>query len=181
MTDEAEEAAAPDAESDGEEVEQHAYSAEADPNVEAEEVKPSNAMTNAGYDEAVEQGSPSHAEPEILAADSADPVALSEIEQMTVDELALQDAGRDLRPDTITPSPAMTSTEAAILAGAEAAEEGESPVEEDAPVSPGVSATEASAPEVQVSSEPAPVYREQAKTEKGADENEKQDASKSAE
>jgi N utilization substance protein A len=181
MTDEASEAAAPDAESDGEEVEQHAYSAEADPNVDAEEVKPSNAMTNAGYDEAVEQSEPFRAGQDISAGESADPFALSEGEQMSVDELALQDAGRDLRPDTITPSPAMTSTEAAILAGAEAAEEGESPVEEDAPVSPSVSATEASAPEVQVSSAPAPIYREQAKTEKGADENEKQDASKSAE
>ncbi|MDT7602526.1 MAG: transcription termination/antitermination protein NusA, partial [Acidobacteriota bacterium] len=166
---------------EGEEVEQHAYSAEADPNVEADEVEPSNAMTNAGYDEAVEGRSPYHMGLDVPAEDSADPVALSEGDPISVDELALQDAGRDLRPDTITPSPTLSSTDAAILAEAEAAEEGEPPVEEDAPLSPNVSATEASAPEVQVSSEPAPVYREQANDEEGADENEKQDASRSAE
>ncbi|MFL6230408.1 MAG: transcription termination factor NusA [Pyrinomonadaceae bacterium] len=148
---------------------QHAYSAEADPNVEAREVEPSEAMIAKGYDEAVEGRSPFQAEPDILAEDSADPVALSEADPISVDELALQDAGRDLRPDTITPAPTLTSTDAAILAEAEAADEGEPPVEEDAPLSPRVSATEASAPEVQVSSEPAPVYREQANDEKDAD------------
>jgi N utilization substance protein A len=163
----------------GEVVEQHAYSAEADGS--GGEVEPSNAMTNAGYDEAVEQGEPFHGESEILAEESADPVALTEVEQMSVDDLALQDVGRDLRPDTITPAPGMTSTDAAVLAEAEAEDEGEPPVEEDAPLSPTVSAAEASAPEVQVSSAPAPVYREQANDEKGADENEKQDASTSAE
>jgi N utilization substance protein A len=168
-------------EAGGEAVEQHAYSAEADPNADVGEVEPSDAMTNAGYDEAVERGVPFHAEPDVLAEESADPVALTEVEQMSVDELALQDAGRDLRPDTITPAPGMTSTEAAILAEAEDEEEGEPPVEDDSPISPSVSATEVSAPEVQISSAPAPVYGEQAKTEKGADENEKQDASRSAE
>jgi N utilization substance protein A len=165
----------------GEEVEQHAFSAEADPNSDAGEVEPSEAMIAKGYDEAVEQRSPFHAEENILANESADPVALSEVEQMSVDQLALQDVGRDLRPDTITPAPGLTSTDAAILAEAEAADEGEPPVEDDSPISPTVSATEASAPEHMVSSEPAPVYREQANDEQTADENEKRDASQNAE
>jgi hypothetical protein len=162
-------------------VEQHAFSAEADPNAPAAEVEPSEAMIAKGYDEAVEQGTPFHAEPDILANESADPVALSEVEEMSVDALVLQDAGRDLRPDTITPEPSMTSSEAALFAEAEAADEGEPPVEEDAPLSPSVSATEASAPEVMVSSEPAPIYREQTNDEKETGEGEQQDASRSAE
>jgi N utilization substance protein A len=162
-------------------VEQHAFSAEADPNAPAAEVEPSEAMIAKGYDEAVEQGAPFHAEPDILANESADPVALSEVEEMSVDALALQDAGRDLRPDTITPAPTLTSSEAAVFAEAEAADEGEPPVEEDAPLSPSASAAEASAPEVMVSSEPAPVYREQANDEKDVGEGEQQDASRSAE
>ncbi|MFN2598398.1 MAG: transcription termination factor NusA [Pyrinomonadaceae bacterium] len=164
-------------ETGGEPVEQHAYSAEADASADVGEVEPSEEMIARGYDEAVRDGEPFRADEEQLAADAAEPVALSEVEQMSVDELALQDAGRDLRPDTITPSPGMTSTEAAILAEAEAAEEGEPPAEDDSPISPALSAAEASAPEVQVSSEPAPVYREQARDESGAQENEKQDAS----
>jgi N utilization substance protein A len=167
------------------EIEQHAFSAEADPNVTAAEVEPSEAMIAKGYDEAVEQGTPFHAEPDILANESADPVALSEVEEMSVDALALQDAGRDLRPDTITPAPTMTSSEAAVLDDAEAADEGEPPVEDDSPASPSVSATEASAPEVMVSSEPAPVYREETREqtgdEKDSGEGEQQDASRSAE
>jgi N utilization substance protein A len=168
-------------EAGGEEVEQHAYSAEADPNIDAEEVKPSNAMTDAGYDEAVEHGEPFHAGHDALASDSADPVALSEVEQMSIDQLALQDVGRDLRPDTITPAPGMTSTEAAVLANAEADDEGQPPVEDDSPISPTVSATEVSAPEHQISSKPAPARREQANDEESADGNEKRDASQSAE
>jgi N utilization substance protein A len=179
MTDETTEGGA--AEPGGEEIGQHAYSAEADPNAEAREVEPSEAMIAKGYDEAVEGRSPFRAEPDILAQESADPVALSEADPISADELALQDAGRDLRPDTITPAPTLTSTDAAVLAEAEAADEGEPPVEDDSPISPSVSATEASAPEVQVSSAPAPVYREQTNDEKGADENEKPDASRRAE
>ncbi|MCA1629479.1 MAG: transcription termination factor NusA [Acidobacteria bacterium] len=162
-------------------VEQHAFSAEADPEAPAAEVEPSEAMIADGYDEAVEQGAPFHAEADILANESADPVALSEVEEMSDDALALQDAGRDLQPDTITPAPTLTSTEAAVFAEAEAAEEGEPPVEEDAPLSPRVSATEASAPEVMVTSEPAPIYREQADDETDTGEGEQQDASRSAE
>jgi N utilization substance protein A len=65
--------------------------------------------TAAGYDEAVENGVPFSAEENIRAEFSADPVALTEADPMTVDELVLQDAGRDLRPDVITPAPDITS------------------------------------------------------------------------
>ncbi len=67
--------------------------------------------TAAGYDEAVERGVPFSAEPEILARDSVDPVPVTESEPFAEDELVLLGAGRDLRPDTITPSPDMLSSE----------------------------------------------------------------------
>jgi N utilization substance protein A len=89
--------------------EQHAVSAEFDESVD-EEVEPSQAMTNEGYDEAVENGVPYGAEPKINAWESADPVSLTEAEPLPADEIALQEAGRDLRPDTITPSPDITSS-----------------------------------------------------------------------
>ena len=94
----------------GEQVEeQHAVSAEFDESVE-EEVEPSLEMTAEGYDEAVEQGVPFQAESEINAWESADPVSLTEAEPIGAEEIALQEAGRDLRPDTITPSPDITSS-----------------------------------------------------------------------
>ena len=93
--------------------EQHAVSAEFDESIEAGEVEPSDNSTAEGYDEAVETGSPFSAEPEILAEYSADPVALTEIEPLSEAELILQEPGRDLRPDTITPAPDITSTGAA--------------------------------------------------------------------
>jgi N utilization substance protein A len=85
--------------------------------------------TAAGYDEAVEARDAFIAEPEILAQYSADPVALTEVEATSEDSLLLQEAGRDLRPDTIVPAPDVTSAEAAAiesldefeLAGADAA------------------------------------------------------------
>jgi N utilization substance protein A len=89
--------------------EQHAVSAEFDESVE-EEVQPSSEMTAEGYDEAVENGVPFQAEQEINAWESADPVSLTEAEPIAADEIALQEAGRDLRPDTITPSPDITSS-----------------------------------------------------------------------
>jgi transcription termination/antitermination protein NusA len=89
--------------------EQHAVSAEFDESVE-EEVQPSDEMTNEGYDEAVENGVPFTAEPDINAWESADPVSLTEAEPIPADEIPLQEAGRDLRPDTITPSPDITSS-----------------------------------------------------------------------
>jgi len=87
------------------EIEQHAASAELDENAPATEVAPNDDMTAAGYDEAVEKGVPFSAEQTIRAEDSADPVALSEADPMSVDELILQEAGRDLRPDVVTPAP----------------------------------------------------------------------------
>ena len=71
--------------------------------------------TAEGYDEAVEGRAPFIAEPEINAHYSADPVALTEAEPFTEDELILQEAGRDLRPDTVVPSPDITSSDAAVL------------------------------------------------------------------
>src|SRR6266404_4057331 len=102
-----------------ESVEQHAVSAELDENALATEVQPSDEMTAAGYDEAVEQGVPYAAEPKILAENSADPVALTEADPISLDELLLQEVGRDLRPDVITPAPDVTSAAAADLAAAE--------------------------------------------------------------
>ena len=95
--------------------EPHAVSAELDEDAPATEVEPNEAMIAQGYDEAVEQGVPYQAEENILAEDSADPVALSEADPMSTGELILQDAGRDLRPDVITPSPDITSTAVADL------------------------------------------------------------------
>jgi N utilization substance protein A len=86
-------------------MEQNAASIEADPNAAPGEVEPNEEMIAAGYDEAVEKGVPSIAEQTIRAEDSADPVALTEADPMTVDELVLQEAGRDLRPDVVTSAP----------------------------------------------------------------------------
>jgi N utilization substance protein A len=165
---------------EGRTVEQHAASVEADPNAEAREVEPSEAMIAEGYDEAVETRPPFMAEDlspdNILAKDAAEPVALTEAEQMSADELLLQGAGRDLRPDTITPAPDISSAEASVIQNTGAYVEEERPstldveVEgieeatvresdeeyEDSPISPRADfASEASAPEVQISSEPA--------------------------
>ncbi|HEY6232224.1 MAG TPA: transcription termination factor NusA [Pyrinomonadaceae bacterium] len=79
--------------------------------------------TAEGYDEAVETGVPFGAEPEILAQESADPVALTEAEPFTEDEIVLQEAGRDLRPDTIVPAPDITSAEAAAIESLDGFEE----------------------------------------------------------
>ncbi len=89
--------------------EQHAVSAEFDESME-EEVEPSPESTAEGYDEAVENGVPFSAEAEINAWESADPVAVTEAEPIPADELVLLESGRDLRPDTITPSPDITSS-----------------------------------------------------------------------
>jgi transcription antitermination factor NusA-like protein len=165
----------------GRTVEQHAASVEPDPNAEVGEVEPSEAMIAEGYDEAVETRPPFMAEDlspdNILAKDAAEPVAATEVEQMSADELLLQGAGRDLRPDTITPAPDILSAEAAVIQnrGAYAEEERPSTLDvetegvaeptvreseeeyEDSPVSPVADlGGEASAPEVQVSSAPTP-------------------------
>jgi hypothetical protein len=96
-------------------VETHAVSTELDESVEAGEVAPSDEMIAEGYDEAVESGTPFVAEEHILAKYSADPVALTEVEPITPDEILLQEPGRDLRPDTVTPAPDITSTGAAAV------------------------------------------------------------------
>ncbi|HMH42017.1 MAG TPA: transcription termination factor NusA [Pyrinomonadaceae bacterium] len=104
-----EESETADTESDSQ-IEQHAASIEADETTEAAEIEPNDEMTAAGYDEAVEKGVPFSAEQTIRAEDSADPVALTEADPMSVDELLLQQPGRDLRPDVITPAPDMSLT-----------------------------------------------------------------------
>src|SRR5690348_988587 len=138
----------------GEAEEQHAVSAEFDESIEAGEVEPNPEMTAEGYDEAVENGLPYHAEPEILARDSADPVAVTEIEPLPADEISLMEPGRDLRPDTITPSPDITSSGVAALESVEevaaeilAADEefvSEAEAEETEPTTPAVSEDAAS-------------------------------------
>jgi len=95
--------------------EQHAASAELDESAPATEVEPNEEMIAEGYDEAVEKGIPYQAEENIRAEHSADPVALTEADPISADELLLQEAGRDLRPDVITPSPDITSTAVADL------------------------------------------------------------------
>jgi transcription termination/antitermination protein NusA len=102
--------------------EQHAVSVEFDESMN-EEVEPSAESTAAGYDEAVENGVPFTAEKEILAWESADPVALTEAEPVPLDEIILQETGRDLRPDTITPAPDITSSGVEAFENIEAAAE----------------------------------------------------------
>jgi transcription termination/antitermination protein NusA len=89
----------------------------------AAEVETSTDPTEAGYDEAVKNGIPYQAEGTIRAEFSADPVALSEADPMTLDELELQQAGRDLRPDVITPDPDEGLQDLADLLAAESEEE----------------------------------------------------------
>ena len=134
--------------------------------------------TAEGYDEAVEKGVPFHAESEILAEYSVDPVALTEADPTSVDELLLQETGRDLRPDTITPSPDITSSGVAMIEAAEKVGEGEPPIEEDAGISPRADfASEASAPEVQTSSAPEPRISSEAAQVESDDDEKQMDAS----
>ena len=93
---------------------QHAVSAELDETMTAE-VEPNDEMIASGYDEAVEQGTPFSAEADHRAQESVEPVALTEADPITVDELILQEAGRDLRPDVITPAPDITAMALADL------------------------------------------------------------------
>src|SRR5437016_7037758 len=124
-------------------VEQHAVSAESDGN-ETAEVQPNDEMTARGYDEAVERGTPFSADPDHLAQESPEPVALTEADPISVDELILQEAGRDLRPDVITPAPDITSMGVADLEAAE----GEAATE-------GVRAAETTTPPAETETEPA--------------------------
>jgi N utilization substance protein A len=77
--------------------------------------EPAEDETAQGYDEAVERRAPYGAEPEIIAQYSADPVAVTEAEPISEDELILLETGRDLRPDTVVPAPDITPTDAAVL------------------------------------------------------------------
>jgi len=159
----------------GGQMETHAVSAELDESVEAGEVEPSDEMTAEGYDEAVESGVPFSAEPEILARDSADPVPVTESEPFTESELVLQELGRDLRPDTITPSPDLTSSHVAAMENVE--EVIASDLLEDE-----LTADEGIALEAKANKAPdtAPAVSEDAASSGSTDDEEKQDASTDA-
>ncbi len=122
----AEEAAAAglDAET-GEPVEQPAFGEDTEEITEDDLLSPETDPTAEGYDEAVETGTPYGAEPEILAQNSMDPVAMTEADPTTIDELKMQDIGRDLRPDAIVPSAdeALSIEELRLLAESEEFEE----------------------------------------------------------
>nr|MBA3513510.1 hypothetical protein [Pyrinomonadaceae bacterium] len=157
---------------------QVAVSAKLFESTELGNTEPSSDPTADGYDEAVENGIPFSAEPEILAEYSADPVALTEIEPLSEAELILQEPGRDLRPDTITPSPDITSSGAAAVESVDEVNENEPSLEEDALREDGD--TEAAAPEVVGTARTsAPELTEDAASGEGSDE-EKQDASPDA-
>ncbi|HEX7177574.1 MAG TPA: transcription termination factor NusA [Pyrinomonadaceae bacterium] len=147
-------------------VEQHAASFEFDPDAPAREVEPSEAMIAEGYDAAVAGGTPFTADPDHLTGESGEPVALSESDPMSADELLLQGGGRDLRADTITPAPDITSSEAAVLETSGAAmelERTEAEEEDDSPLSPAADlGGEASAPEVAQSDVPSDSERVEA-------------------
>ena len=123
--------------------------------------------TTAGYDEAVANGTPFSAEPEILAQYSADPVAVTEAEPVSVEAVILQEPGRDLRPDTITPAPDITSTGAASMEYAEEVQEDGLTLEE-------VAALETS----ELNNATAPGSEDAAA--RGSSDDEKQDASPDA-
>ena len=149
---------------EGEEIEeQHAVSVEFDETMN-EEVEPSLESTAAGYDEAVENGVPFTAEKDILAWESADPVPLTEAEPVPLDEIVLQEAGRDLRPDTITPSPDITSSAVEAFENVETAAEEVLYEEEEI-------ASEASAEEAETS---APAVSEDAASGGSRDDDENQ-------
>ena len=143
---------------------------ESDEAVTAGETESADDPTAEGYDEAVETGVPFGAEPEILAQYSADPVALTEAEPFTEDELILQEAGRDLRPDTIVPAPDVTAAEVAAIESLE-----EFASDEDI-ARPAEANGRAQAEEPQTS---APAVLEDAASSESTDE-EKQDASPDA-
>lgn len=131
--------------------EQHAASIDFDPAAEPGDIDPPEEMIAAGYDEAVRGGVPFHNEVDDLATNSPEPVALTEVEQMSADELLLQGAPRDLRADAISPAPDVTASEAAYDDSMNRQADDEiagSDVEDDSPIDPrGDFASEASAPE----------------------------------
>jgi transcription termination/antitermination protein NusA len=132
--------------------------------------------TAEGYDQAVEARKPFSAEPEILAEYSADPVALTEIEPISEAELVLQQPGRDLRPDTITPAPDITSSGAAAVEYVNEMNESGLSLEEIASSEDDETTAEASAS----AGTSASGLRENAASD-GSNDEEKQDASPDAE
>jgi hypothetical protein len=150
----------------------HAVSAEFDENADVEGVEPSDEMTNQGYDEAVQLREPFTAEEEILARDSADPIAVTESEPFSEGELELMEAGRDLRPDTITPAPDITST------GAAAAEHMNELMEDEAEFEELLVAEESASSDNTEANTFVPEPAEGAASSR--DEDEKQDASRDA-
>ena len=120
--------------------------------------------TAAGYDEAIERGVPYSAEENIRAEFSADPVALTEADPMSEDELALQDAGRDLRPDAITLDPDATALAVADLNAAEF--EAEVAAESDAQIAESASTETETSPALESSSDEQAATDESLKDEK---------------
>jgi transcription termination/antitermination protein NusA len=98
----------------GEQGEVHAVSAEFDESIEAGEVEPSDEMTAEGYDEAVESGALA------VESDPHDPTSLTAEISLETEEIVLQEPGRDLRPDTITPAPDVGATEISGLENVDA-------------------------------------------------------------
>jgi N utilization substance protein A len=154
----------------------HAASIELDESFDAGEVQPSEEMTAAGYDEAVESGTPFASELDVLAQDAAEPVALTEAEPISETEIALQEPGRDLRPDTVTPAPDITSSGAAAIEHLTGLSEDEVLAEESAGAQE--SAAEISAGETNATSAPESV--EDAAQGGSSEDKEKQDASPDA-
>jgi N utilization substance protein A len=158
----------------------HAVSVEPDESTETIEGEPADDVTAAGYDEAVEKGVPFSNEHDVLAQYAAEPVTLTEVEPLTEEALVLEEAGRDLRPDTITPSPDASSTDiAAAQHLAEiSAEAGEDALSAEEIASGAEKTSEASASEGDTTS--APESAEDAAQGGSDDEDEKQHASPDA-
>ena len=156
-------------------LEANAISVELDETLSPGEVEPSDEMIAEGYDEAVDMGVPFSAEPEVLAQESADPVAVTEAEAISEDGILLQEVGLDLRPDTITPAPDITSTGAAAIEHIDELSEEEPSLANF--VTNQDTASASSTPEALSTSAPEP---EDAASLGSSDEKEKRDASPDA-
>jgi len=156
-------------------------SADAEASMAEGELASESDPTAEGYDEAVESGTPFTAEATIRAQYSADPVAVTESEPLSEDELILQETGRDLRPDTITPGPDITSTGAAAIEYVNEASESGLSLEELASeeLAANEEATESLSPEANEAMT-APELEEDAASSGSSDDEEKQDASPDA-
>ncbi len=156
-------------------------SADAEESMAEGELASASDPTAEGYDEAVESGTPFTAEATIRAQYSADPVTVTESEPLSEHELILQEAGRDLRPDTITPGPDITSTGAAAIEYANEAIENGLSLEELASeeLASNEEATEGLSPEANEAMT-APELEEDAASNGSSDDEEKQDASPDA-